>query len=54
VVSDVMEQRRRKLEPILAQLPRTRRAELVTLLGEFAAAAGELSPKELWAMGWPT
>jgi DNA-binding MarR family transcriptional regulator len=54
VVSDVMEQRRRKLEPILAQLPRARRAELVALLGEFAAAAGELSPKELWAMGWPT
>lgn len=54
VVHDVMAHRRAAITPILAQLPKQRRAELVAVLQEFAAAGGEPSGPDLWAMGWTT
>ena len=54
VVRTVMEHRRAAIKPILARLPKQRRAELVSVLEEFAAAGGEPSDPDLWAMGWTT
>ena len=54
VVHDVMAHRRAAITPILARLPRQRRAELVAVLRDFAAAGGEPSGPDLWAMGWTT
>jgi DNA-binding MarR family transcriptional regulator len=54
VVHDVMAHQRAAITPILARLPRQRRAELVAVLGEFAAAGGEPSGPDLWALGWTT
>ncbi len=55
VVSRVMQRRREVILPILArmneQLSPQRRAELVSLLREFAAAGGEPSDPDLWGMG---
>lgn len=58
VVRRVMQRRREAIEPILAaltrQMSKPRRAELVTLLREFAVAGGDPSESDLWAMGWTT
>jgi DNA-binding MarR family transcriptional regulator len=54
VVDDVMAHRRAAITPILARLPPQRRAELVAVLGEFAAAGAEASGPDLWALGWTT
>lgn len=58
VVDTVMKRRRRVIEPMLARMRRQmtgrRRAELVSLLQDFAAAGGEPSDPDLWAMGWTT
>jgi len=54
VVEDVMRQRRAALEPMLAAMPKPRRAELVTLLQEFAASAPPPAEPDLWFMGWST
>jgi DNA-binding MarR family transcriptional regulator len=54
VVHDVMAHRRAAITPILARLPKKRRAELVAVLREFAAAGGEPPSPDLWAMGWTT
>lgn len=58
VVQEVMRRRREVLDPVLdrinAQMTTQRRAEVVSLLREFAAAAGEPSDLDLWAMGWTT
>ena len=58
VVHEVMRRRRAVLEPILdrltARMTRQRRGEVVSLLREFAAAGGEPSEPDLWAMGWTT
>jgi DNA-binding MarR family transcriptional regulator len=58
VVRSVMASRRKAIGPILArmtkQLSRKRRAELVAVLQDFVAAAGEPSEPDLWAMGWTT
>jgi DNA-binding MarR family transcriptional regulator len=54
VVRTVMQHRRAAITPILARLTKQRRAELVSVLREFAAAGGEPSDHELWAMGWTT
>ncbi len=53
-VRKVMQRRRDAIDPILAQLPKQRRAELVSALQAFAAAGGEPSDSDLWAMGWTT
>jgi DNA-binding MarR family transcriptional regulator len=54
VVQQVMNQRRAAIEPVLARLPKARRAELVSALRDFAAAGDEPSDPHLWAMGWAT
>jgi DNA-binding MarR family transcriptional regulator len=54
VVRTVMAHRRAAIKPILARLTKQRRAELVSVLKEFAAAGGEPSDPDLWAMGWAT
>jgi DNA-binding MarR family transcriptional regulator len=52
VVHMVMSRRRAAIEPILAQMPATDRADVVSSLRQFAHAAGEPSLRDLWAMGW--
>jgi len=37
---------------MLAAMPKPRRAELVTLLQEFAASAPPPAEPDLWFMGW--
>lgn len=58
VVGEVMRRRREGIQPILdrmgAQMTKQRRAELTSLLNEFAAVGGEPSDPDLWAMGWTT
>lgn len=58
VVQEVMRRRRGAIQPILdrmtTQMTIQRRADVVSLLREFAAAGGEPSDPDLWAMGWTT
>ena len=58
LVQKVLHRRRRAIQPILdrmsKQMTKQRRAELTSLLNEFAAAGGEPSDPDLWAMGWTT
>lgn len=54
VVRTVMAHRRAVIKPILARLSTQRRAQLVAVLQDFAAAGGEPSDPDLWAMGWTT
>lgn len=58
LVREVMRRRREALEPILnrmtKRMTKQRRADMVSLLQEFAAAGGEPSNSDLWAMGWTT
>lgn len=54
LVRTVMRKRRAAIEPILARMPTQRRAELATVLQEFAAAGGEPADSDLWALGWTT
>lgn len=54
LVADVMQRRRAALEPVLARIPANRRSLLVSLLREFADAAGEPAESDLWFMGWAT
>lgn len=54
LVEKVMHQRRTALEPMLAAMPKSRRAELVTLLQEFAALRPPPTDSDLWSMGWTT
>ncbi|KAA0101024.1 MarR family transcriptional regulator [Mycolicibacterium sp. P1-18] len=54
VVHDVMTHRRAAIIPILARLEPRRRADLVAVLQDFAAAGGEPTEPDLWAMGWTT
>jgi DNA-binding MarR family transcriptional regulator len=54
VVRTVVRRRRAAVEPALARLSVTRRAELVSVLEEFAAAGGGVAESDLWALGWAT
>lgn len=58
VVRTVMQRRRAAIERILTRMTEhmtmSRRAEMAALLREFAAAGGEPSDSDLWAMGWTT
>jgi DNA-binding MarR family transcriptional regulator len=58
VVHEVMRRRREAIEPILdrmrSQMTKQRRAEMTSLLNEFAIAGGEPTDSDLWAMGWTT
>jgi DNA-binding MarR family transcriptional regulator len=54
LVRRVMTRRRAALESVLARMLKPQRAELISALRGFAAAAGEPSDCDLWAMGWTT
>ncbi|HEU0086196.1 MAG TPA: MarR family transcriptional regulator [Pseudonocardiaceae bacterium] len=54
LVEDVMAARSRAIEQVLAKMPARRRRDLATALRSFAAAAGEVSPTDSWALGWTT
>jgi DNA-binding MarR family transcriptional regulator len=54
VVQDVMARRSAALEPLLLRIPKAHRAQLVSLLREFADAGGEPADADLWFMGWTT
>lgn len=58
VVAEVMRRRRQAIQPILTrmskQMTKQRRAEITSLLNDFATAGGEPSDPDLWAMGWTT
>ncbi len=51
LVRQVTRRRRAEVERILAVMPETGRAGLVTSLGAFARAAGEV-PEQDWSLGW--
>jgi DNA-binding MarR family transcriptional regulator len=53
-VGRVMQMRRGALRSVLGRLPKARRVPLVEALEDFAAAAGEPTHQDLWALGWPT
>lgn len=52
IVHMVTSRRRAAIKPVLAQMPISERADLVTALRAFARAASEASLRDLWAMGW--
>ncbi len=58
LVDTVVASRRKAIGPILSrltkQMSKQRRTEFVSILQEFAAAAGEPSHSDLWALGWTT
>lgn len=54
LVQSVMRRRRAVLAPMLGRMQPERRALLVELLHEFAAADGEPTETDLWFMGWAT
>ena len=53
-VETVADGRRAAIQPVLARMPARARAELVSALGEFVAAAGQLPDSVWWALGWTT
>jgi DNA-binding MarR family transcriptional regulator len=54
VIHDVARRRKAALKPLLARLPKGRRAQLVTSLRDLADAGGQPADSDLWFMGWPT
>jgi DNA-binding MarR family transcriptional regulator len=54
LVREVIRRRRLRLTPLLARLPSSSRAQLVTSLRHLAEAAGEPADSDLWFMGWAT
>ncbi|HYZ37589.1 MAG TPA: MarR family transcriptional regulator [Pseudonocardiaceae bacterium] len=54
LVRDVTDQRRAAIAQILANMPAELRDDLVPVLRGFADAAGEISEKQVWALGWTT
>ena len=54
LVDAVMGRRRAEIEQILQQMPPRDRAQLATVLTQFAAAGGEPEHADLWSVGWTT
>jgi DNA-binding MarR family transcriptional regulator len=54
LVCDVMDRRRHAIAEVLARMPALQRTALVSVLGTFAEAAGELPNEHLWSLGWTT
>ena len=52
LVDTVMDDRRVKIEAIMRRIPERRRREVVDAFAIFAAAAHEVDPSDLWALGW--
>jgi DNA-binding MarR family transcriptional regulator len=54
LVKDLTNQRRAAIAHVLAKMPPALREDLVPVLRCFAHAAGEISEKQVWALGWST
>lgn len=54
LVRDMTGQRRAAIATILAKMPGELRDGLVPVLRGFAQAAGEITEKQVWALGWST
>jgi DNA-binding MarR family transcriptional regulator len=54
LVRDMTDQRRAAIAQVLANMPAELREDLVPVLRGFAQAAGEITEKQLWALGWST
>jgi DNA-binding MarR family transcriptional regulator len=54
LVEGVNAHRRGVISGVLAGMPARRRAALVSALSAFAAAAGEITEADAWALGWTT
>jgi DNA-binding MarR family transcriptional regulator len=54
IVRTVLRRRRAAVEPALRRMSPQRRAELVSVLQEFAAAGEKGAESDLWALGWAT
>lgn len=54
LVVRVMAHRRVAIAEILDRMPAGRRRALTNVLRSFAAAAGELPHRDVWALGWTT
>lgn len=52
LIDGIIDRRRAAIEQILHRMPATHRRALGKALAHFAAAGGEPSPSELWALGW--
>jgi DNA-binding MarR family transcriptional regulator len=54
LVQGMTDQRRAAIATILAKMPPELRDDLVPVLRGFAQAAGEITEKQVWALGWST
>lgn len=54
LVYDMTDQRRAAIAAILANMPPQLRDDLVPVLRGFAHAAGEITERQVWALGWST
>jgi DNA-binding MarR family transcriptional regulator len=54
LVRDMTNQRRAAIATILTKMSPGLRDDLVPVLRNFAQAAGEITEKEVWALGWST
>jgi DNA-binding MarR family transcriptional regulator len=54
LVERVTDHRRAAIAEILDRMPPSRRRALVGVLRSFAAAAGEIPDRDVWALGWTT
>lgn len=54
LVQQMTEHRRAAIEDVLGKMAATLRSDLVPALLAFAQAAGEVPPREAWALGWTT
>jgi DNA-binding MarR family transcriptional regulator len=54
LVTDVTDQRRAAIAEVLAKMSPELRDDLVPVLRGFAQAGGEISPEQVWALGWST
>ena len=54
LVHEVTDQRRAAIAQILANMPPQLRDDLVPVLRGFIRAAGEITEKQVWALGWST
>ena len=54
LVTEVTNQRRAAIATVLATMSPQLRNDLVPVLRGFAQAAGEITEKQLWALGWST
>jgi DNA-binding MarR family transcriptional regulator len=54
LVQDMTHQRRAAIATILAKMPPELRDDLVPVLRGFVQAAGEITEKQVWALGWST